>query len=543
MVAGRPAERLMTAMRALLPFALLLLCLLAAHPSQAQPQVDCGIVDAVDYPIDGVSFSHDDFAMYRAIFNGYHSGIDMAFGRLGAPIRAMARGRITFSDTAGWGDEKGVVIIEHTLPSGQIIFSLYGHMEERGGYTFPPVGRCVQQGEIVGAVGSPKSSAQHLHFEIRTMRASTGGPGYWSQDPLTGGWLHPIEFIEQWRARNHPAFRDIFTANITPITPPIATAEGNMILISSYEVGLSDALGNSLWRLGVKNSVGGVVLPSGRILLQTAPTPDQNLMIVVENGRFLASWVADRPLESLPLRLADLVVFFSSTKQLVAYDEAGGLRWATAPLGTYLERWAIHGNLIAVVSGEGDTYRLRVIDSLGQVAYEAASPAPIIPLDSPFGFLILVGSQVNVLTPDLTLLPIMETGIAFLRGSTGVIDGAGNTYIYPGTGQDLYAFAADGSLRWQAKLTNIPSAPLLMALGAGCGLYTLNGQGQLSAYDTLNGEQRGGVGLYAGGTRRNPALRTLQVGAGEQIQFSAGFLSTLSIDGLRLLGRDSCQPN
>lgn len=68
--------------------------------SAAQPQADCGIVDAIDYPIDGISIDHDDFGMYRAGFQGYHTGIDMAFGRYGEPVRAAAKGRVTYADPA-----------------------------------------------------------------------------------------------------------------------------------------------------------------------------------------------------------------------------------------------------------------------------------------------------------------------------------------------------------------------------------------------------------------------------------------------------------
>src|SRR5437588_59585 len=77
--------------------------------SRAQDNTQpCGIVDSIDYPIDGVSIDYDDFGMYRAYFAGHHTGIDMAFGRYGEPVRAAARGQVTFSDVNGWDIEKGV---------------------------------------------------------------------------------------------------------------------------------------------------------------------------------------------------------------------------------------------------------------------------------------------------------------------------------------------------------------------------------------------------------------------------------------------------
>src|SRR5512140_2905516 len=104
---------------------LILLALLltpSPQPTHAQGANPCGIVDAIDYPIDGVSIENDDFGMYRAGFGGRHTGIDMAFARYGDPVRAAARGLVTFSDPAGWDTEKGVVIIEHVFPDNSLFF-------------------------------------------------------------------------------------------------------------------------------------------------------------------------------------------------------------------------------------------------------------------------------------------------------------------------------------------------------------------------------------------------------------------------------------
>src|SRR5437016_3390272 len=128
---------------------LIILCLtLIDLPRISHAQDDtkpCGIVDSIDYPIDGVSIDYDDFGMYRAYFAGHHTGIDMAFGRYGDPVRAAARGQVTFSDVNGWDIEKGVVIIRHFFPGDQVYYTLYGHMEELNGFKFPKVGQCVEK--------------------------------------------------------------------------------------------------------------------------------------------------------------------------------------------------------------------------------------------------------------------------------------------------------------------------------------------------------------------------------------------------------------
>src|SRR5262249_40301242 len=47
----------------------------------------------------------------------------------GEPVYAIADGVVTYAQDAGpgWGN---VVIVEHTLPSGEKVESLYGHMQE-----------------------------------------------------------------------------------------------------------------------------------------------------------------------------------------------------------------------------------------------------------------------------------------------------------------------------------------------------------------------------------------------------------------------------
>ncbi|HEX3053148.1 MAG TPA: M23 family metallopeptidase, partial [Aggregatilineaceae bacterium] len=140
-----------------------------SHTSSSLAQSDaapCGYVDSFDFPFEGINIESTDFGVYRAKYGGRHTGIDVAFGQTGEPVRAAARGRVTYSDPAGWDTEKGVVVIQHTFPNGVLVNTLYGHMEELNDYTFPPMDSCVEKGEIIGAVGDPSLSSPHLHFEV-----------------------------------------------------------------------------------------------------------------------------------------------------------------------------------------------------------------------------------------------------------------------------------------------------------------------------------------------------------------------------------------
>mgnify|MGYP005846801739 FL=1 len=506
-------------------------------PAHAQLQEDCGVVDAIDYPIDGFSIEHDDFGLYRGIFNGYHAGIDLAFGRLGAPIRAAARGRVTFSDPEGWDTEKGVVVIEHIFPDGSTYFSLYGHMEERGGHTFPRVGACVDRGEIIGAVGRPRQSAPHLHYEIRRMRASTGGPGYWSADPLQAGWTHPIEFTERWRLRFNPAFRHMITATAAPSAPPLWQPDGSAVFISRTMIEQQTFQDETAWQLSVRNLAGVVNLPGGRILGRTLG----NQMIVFEGGRFVASWQSDLPLRTAPLRLSEHIVFLTEDNRVVAYDADGSLRWQTGPLGTYVERHMVSGDLLAVAGEQDGAYLLWVINAAGEVVYAAAAPAPVIPLQAPTGgFLILVASQISLLDTTLQLRPLIDAGRALSRASQATYDQAGNIYVYPGYGTYLYAFGPDGALRWETRLPSPPMQAPLLGVGSGCLVYTLMPDGALLAYRAVDGALRGMAPLYAGGERQNANARYLSVLPGDQVRFSAGYLTVATVDGPALANMSDC---
>jgi len=96
---------------------------------------------------------HDPFTGAAAM----HSGLDFG-GRMGEPIRAAAAGRVSFVGTkSGYGK---VVEITH----GNGLVTRYAHMSAWRA----SVGRAVEAGEVIGAIGSTgRSTGPHLHFEVR----------------------------------------------------------------------------------------------------------------------------------------------------------------------------------------------------------------------------------------------------------------------------------------------------------------------------------------------------------------------------------------
>lgn len=112
----------------------------------------------------------------------------------GEPVFAAANGTITLAEDAGagWGN---VVIIEHHLPNGERVQTLYGHLQK----IIKTSGE-VKSREQIGEVGNASGTYLcHLHFELRTENCpmwNKPGSGYSTED---NGWLDPSKFIDSKR--------------------------------------------------------------------------------------------------------------------------------------------------------------------------------------------------------------------------------------------------------------------------------------------------------------------------------------------------------
>lgn len=112
----------------------------------------------------------------------------------GEPVYSIANGIITYAQDAGpgWGN---VVIIEHTLPDGKKVESLYGHLEE-----IVKTSGEVKKREQIGKVGNANGKYLcHLHLEIREQSCpmwNQVGGGYSAE---RNGWFDPSEFIDKYK--------------------------------------------------------------------------------------------------------------------------------------------------------------------------------------------------------------------------------------------------------------------------------------------------------------------------------------------------------
>ncbi len=493
----------------------------------------CGIVDDFAFPYPDIDVSRTDFGIYRTRWGGLHVGIDVAFRRHGDPVSAAARGRVTYSDIEGWDTEKGVVVLQHTFPDGTLINTLYGHMEEMNGHTFPPMGSCVELGDIVGAVGDPDNSAPHLHFEIRTRYRHEGGPGYTQVNPLELGWLHPVDFIYLARVWVDAAYRGHITFTERLSVPPVLLSSGQYVLAHSrYLEGMGPG-GTSLWRFDTVGSVIDLVaLPDDRALAITS----ENQVLIVSNGAVSGLWLLGGRASPGAMLDGDRLVTVLDRDTIAAYSLDGAALWSVGPLPASVTRWAQSGERYLFVSADGT---LRTLDREGNVALEIQiAPATQVFAGPGNSFIVLQNDSLLVLDSGLDLRTVAQLPRAATRDAQVVTTADGDIYLYPGEGRSLYAYDSSGELRWIGYLPGESVRAPRLAVGGGAVVCALSAEGQLFSFDARDGRLLGEHSLYTGGLDGGGATaRWAHVDSDETVHFSAGFLTVAKLDGQALLAR------
>ncbi|MBA3873914.1 MAG: M23 family metallopeptidase, partial [Anaerolineae bacterium] len=250
------------AIRFVLSFAAI--CLLVAPYAVQAQSGSCGVVDAIDYPIptENLVRGYDDFGLFRKEFGGNHTGVDLDFDHWGDPVKAVARGLVTYSNPLGWDTEKGVVILSHDFPDGSRAYSLYGHVEETNTIKLPAVGTCIERGQVVAAVGWPSRGRPHLHFEMRIILPRDGGPGYVANNPLDEGWYNPLDFVALWRAKLSPAFLKAISFDSVASLPPTQMDNGAYLTASGSLIS-AVVPDQALWQIQTDSPINGIAPLSG----------------------------------------------------------------------------------------------------------------------------------------------------------------------------------------------------------------------------------------------------------------------------------------
>jgi murein DD-endopeptidase MepM/ murein hydrolase activator NlpD len=518
--------------------ALLCLLLMLAPAGAITAQNTCGVVDAVELPVEDINWQFDDFARFRERFGGNHLGIDLAFDRWGDPVRASMRGRVTVSNLREWGSEKGVVVLQHIMPDGAFIYSVYGHMEETDRYTFPLVDSCVEAGQVVGVIGWPSLGRPHLHYEVRRGLPNEGGPGYTQGNPLNEGWYHPLDFTFTWRARLHPAFRSVLNFDTAPTVPPVLTETGGYALGGLTALSVLGADGRPAWRVAKEGVVDGLVaLPGDRLVARTR----EGEVFSLQSGRYLGLWQVPGA-DVAFAALGEVLVFPTEDGTLTAYDTLGAQLWQIpGQPGSRLAAFRWNGGRAILALAASDGLRLRQVIADGTVIAEMQLPRldAIAPLPDMTWLLLSGEALYHWRAPDLvqiaTISPPGGNGAALVYAPEGSV------YIYTGgESPALVRLGPDGATRWAVPYPGGGTVPPLMAVGTGCALYTLDATGVLHVFRAEDGTAVTQLAFYVGGRRSTSVnARLLRADGAEQVTVSAGFLSLMTFDG-RTLSSGAC---
>ncbi|MGJ3240051.1 MAG: peptidoglycan DD-metalloendopeptidase family protein [Anaerolineae bacterium] len=299
--------------------------------SSGQAQVDCGVVDGINFPVDTAQYSlTQDYAVLSSRHQGrYHTGEDwhnLQTNSIGEPVQAVARGRVTYSSVNGWGRDGGAIIIEHTFPDGAVYYTLYGHITESEAYRFPTRLACVQAGDVLGVIADVRP-APHLHFEVRVGGANQGavaGAGYSIARPYDEGLRDPSKFLinqQAWLSLWHDWHLLIGSERMidyaSPFAPPLMLTDNSTLYLDAEGLTVRRATpdGRVLWR--VRQDVPAVALEGwrGQSLLILSDGTMQ--VLDVESGAVTDSWRVEARFSGAPLVVGDELLIPAPDNRLI----------------------------------------------------------------------------------------------------------------------------------------------------------------------------------------------------------------------------------
>lgn len=464
----------------------------------------------IGYPLDRSEFQLiNPYGRPNGRYNGkLHSGDDwikIDGPSLGESVHAIAPGRVTYSNPFGWGSDKGVVIIEHTLRDGTVFYTLYGHMEESETIKFPARGSCIEKDAIVGVIGDPRP-APHLHFEIRNFDPTTPGPGYWEVDPTLNGWYNPRQFIENqqtWLSDAH-AWHILPASQEGLYPPPLLYEDGSLTLISGRYLQSYDANGRLIDQFRLPDSVnpiGLVALNQTQVLLGTADGRVQTW------GRFSGyheQWPTELGvLNAGPFVFGDWLIVQDETQNLHVFDNQQTLK-ATYPFAT-ISRVAITPNLAAFLAQDG---QFLLFDTDGELMrQESLRPNSDIITRPDGGIFLRDEGRIVTIAPDGTRQLLADDLSVNRTDSAFVFDAYHNQLIVWGLQAPARLMALSipteaetlSELVWQTDVY-LQDATLLsrtrLAQVNRCTVVLASQRGPVMAFNSRNGALQGQIRLW-----------------------------------------------
>ena len=169
--------------------------------------------DTFRFPLDSYVVGSNHFWTYNLIGNNkWHLGEDST-AAANTTVRSIGNGIVRRAQVqGGYG---GTYIIEHTLPLGEKVCSLYGHMDINS--FSKSVGQEVDKGEYLGKIGTKAQNGgygEHLHLGIRKGAYPDNPNAYVCGDWIFSGytactsvkddWYDPTVFIESHQCLDTP---------------------------------------------------------------------------------------------------------------------------------------------------------------------------------------------------------------------------------------------------------------------------------------------------------------------------------------------------
>ncbi len=482
-------------------FTLVALLASLSGPLVAQPQ--CGYARAVRFPIDQSVFQlAQDFGAASPRHQGrFHTGEDWTLPNgeaLGQVVYAPADGRVAFSSANAWGGDGGVIILEHTFSDGTVAYSMFGHLGEAGGITFPAALSCVRIGEPLATIADVRP-APHVHIEIRVGDHLTPGAGYTWETPEAAGLRRPSKFLVNQALQYNAGYRwrvDL-ADEAGPFGAPVVLDDLSLIYLDGERVNRITNDGRLLWRTPLSAPAAGlfpvadgsgawIVYADGR-WQRTAR--DGALGETVETGLPTAQVLLTTPARRF-VQAAD--------GRIAAFDEAGSPVWtgddALPPvLEAVIEPASGRLALMSREARGGGQFLLLTADGETLDRAELAEPAPLA---------FAPGGALWTYTRG-GLWSVDEAGVWSLTDPAAAPGGAAAALAFPATGeraqfdgQTLTVYGPEGSARWQAAVGHMDGPNTLRPLGDR--LLLVSAQGDLIAWRLGDGAECGRTRLWAG---------------------------------------------
>lgn len=186
-------------------FSLLLLataCRGVTPQPRLAPRTEAQVASSFQFPTDG--FAAGSTHGRRFLSPPNHLGDDSTHPHL-APVFAIGNDVVRHVSRPGLSGYGSVVAVEHQLPDGEVVVSIYGHLCSHDGHRIPVgIGEAVTKGTTLGYIGDDDENGhgpEHIHLGIRRGEYDGVLCGYTGPAACTPSHFYdPTQFIRARRS-------------------------------------------------------------------------------------------------------------------------------------------------------------------------------------------------------------------------------------------------------------------------------------------------------------------------------------------------------